>query len=75
MMSGVAGMLETALNIPVIDHTGTTNRFDFDFSYRPGASVEEIKQAALDQLGLKLTPAPTKQLAEFLVVEKSETKK
>ena len=71
-MANLAAGLERMLGVPVIDQTGATNRFDYEFSVAQRASFEEIKQAALDRLGLELTPAPVKQRLEFLVVEKRE---
>lgn len=67
--------LENILEIPVIDQTDLTGRYDFDLHWsQPGGyaapNPEALKQALLDQLGLKLTPA-TKSI-EMLVVEKAQ---
>jgi uncharacterized protein (TIGR03435 family) len=71
-MAGITSTLESMVGTPVIDQTGATDRFDYELSFKPGASVEEIKQAALDQLGLALVPSPEKLPVEFLTVEKAD---
>ena len=71
-MAGITSTLESMVGTPVIDQTGATDCFDYELSFKPGASVEEIKQAALDQLGLALVPSPEKLPVEFLTVEKAD---
>ena len=71
-MAGITSTLESMVGTPVIDQTGATDRFDYELSFKPGASVEEIKQAALDQLGLALVPSPEKLPVEFLTVGKAD---
>ena len=71
-MADITSTLESMVGTPVIDQTGATDRFDYELSFKPGASVEEIKQAALDQLGLALVPSPDKLPVEFLTVEKAD---
>jgi uncharacterized protein (TIGR03435 family) len=70
-MSNLAYLLEDMANVPVVDKTGLTNRFDFDLNCRK-TDLENrdwnYTNEALDQLGLELVP--TNMPIEMLVVEK-----
>jgi uncharacterized protein (TIGR03435 family) len=71
---GLTRFLEQAFAIPVIDKTGLTQHFSIDLRWKPQISrtntLNAVKQAMLDQLGLELVPA--KMPVEMLVVEKVE---
>jgi uncharacterized protein (TIGR03435 family) len=58
--------LENSLGIVVINETKLRGKFDIDFRW--DSTPEGLKQALLDQLGLKLTRG--RQTVEFVVVEK-----
>ncbi|HVU07228.1 MAG TPA: TIGR03435 family protein [Verrucomicrobiae bacterium] len=74
--------LENCLQIPVIDQTGLTGRFNYDLEWDDQlewdndtgrnhiSNPEGLKQALLDQLGLELVP--TNMPIEMLVVEKAK---
>ena len=65
--------LEEKFEIPVIDQTGLTGRYDVEFKWHESNSgrtdPEELKQALLDQLGLELVPGS--EPIEMLVIEKA----
>jgi uncharacterized protein (TIGR03435 family) len=71
--SCLTSMLENQLNVPIIDATGLTGRFDIDLTWDQTdlrqQTTDSIKQAVLEQLGMELTPA--KQTIDMLVVEQS----
>ena len=60
--------------IPVVDNTGSTNAHYYDLKWEPSnprnRNLPGLKQALLDQLGLKLVP--TNMPVEMLVVEKAD---
>ena len=58
--------LENSLGTVVINETKLRGKFDIDFRW--DSTPEGLKQALLDQLGLKLTRG--RQTVEFVVVEK-----
>jgi uncharacterized protein (TIGR03435 family) len=71
--------LENCLQVPVIDGSGLTGRFDYDLKWndelvwdktgrRHFSNPDGLKQALLNQLGLELVPA--REPIEVLVVEK-----
>jgi len=69
---GIVADIENRANVPVIDGTGLTNRFDFDLNY----TDSDLKthdwgkvDQALDPLGLELVA--TNMPIEMLVVEKA----
>jgi uncharacterized protein (TIGR03435 family) len=69
----LAHFLESYLEIPVIDRTGLTGRFDIELRWREGTdwktrNKEAIKPVLADQLGLELVPA--REPIEMLILEK-----
>jgi uncharacterized protein (TIGR03435 family) len=70
----LAAALESFLGeIPVVDQTGTTSRFDIEMTWKDSgkfhpSNPEGLKQALLDHLGLELVPS--RQPVEMLVVER-----
>ena len=71
-LAGLASEIEALANVPILDRTGLTNRYDFvlnclqtDLLNRQWKNVN----AALDPLGLEL--APSRESIEMLVVEKA----
>jgi uncharacterized protein (TIGR03435 family) len=70
--TGLAGFLEEAFAMPIIDHTGLTQHFSIDLEWKRqptrAAFLNAVKQALLDQLGLELVPG--REPIEILVVEK-----
>jgi uncharacterized protein (TIGR03435 family) len=70
-MVGLAIGLENEANVPIINATGLTNRFDFDLNCSQidlaNKNWDKVNQA-LDRLGLELVP--TNMPIEMLVVEK-----
>ena len=72
-ISMLASSLEHTLGTPVVDQTGLTGHYNMDLTWnRDGEdpSLDEVKQAVLNQLGLELVPA--NMPIEMLVVEKAE---
>jgi uncharacterized protein (TIGR03435 family) len=72
-MLGLAAGLEYLANIPIIDKTGLTNRFDFDLNCTAtdlGNRDWDSVNQAIDPLGLELVP--TNMPIEMLVVEKAK---
>jgi uncharacterized protein (TIGR03435 family) len=74
--SGLRSSLETAFQLPIIDQTGLTNRYDFSVTWPAfhDNDNEKHKQITrgtlLDQLGLELVPS--REPIEMLVVEKAK---
>ena len=65
-MNNLARDLEThGFKIPIINQTGLTDNFDFKIRWK---SLDDLKQALLDRLGLELVPS--REPIEMLVVEK-----
>jgi uncharacterized protein (TIGR03435 family) len=64
-LSGVAGLLESRLHVPVIDQTGLSDGYDFEL-----VLPEELEAAreALGSLGLKLEPG--RRALIYVVIEK-----
>jgi uncharacterized protein (TIGR03435 family) len=69
-MAIVARILSHDLQVPVVDQTGRTGRFDLQLDLDPMKSLEEKKQIVLDQLGLDLIPTENKQVIKVLVAQK-----
>lgn len=73
-VSSLAGFLEGYFDIPVIDQTSLTGKYDIDLKWPDPDwrhhNSEALKQALLDQLGLELVPG--REPIEMLVVEKSD---
>lgn len=68
-VSCVAGFLEGALQVPVVEKTGLTQHFDIDLNWdQNDPQHNSLKQVLLDQLGLELVPS--REPIEMLVVEK-----
>ena len=70
-MSFFAYTIERRLNVPIIDETGLTNRYDMVIRWsQPNADPDPqtLQEALLNQLGLKLTPAI--RPVEVLVLER-----
>ena len=69
-MAMLARILSHELQVPVVDQTGLTGRFDYQLDLDPMKSLEEKKQIVLDQLGLDLIPTENKQVIKVLVAQK-----
>jgi RNA polymerase sigma factor (sigma-70 family) len=74
-LSQLADIVEPYLQIPILDRTSLTGRFDINLNWDDGHgaqphNVENLKQAMLDQLGLELVPS--REPVEMLVVEKTK---
>jgi len=73
--SRLVDSLEQNFQIPVIDKTGLTNRYDFSFAWPTFRDNDDrhhralVNKALLSQLGLQLVP--TNLPIEMLVVEKA----
>jgi uncharacterized protein (TIGR03435 family) len=69
-MAELAGALERSLNLPIVDETGLTNRYDVKLTW-PHYPIEvadrELVKSVQQQLGLHLEP--TKRPVEMWVVE------
>jgi len=67
--------LEVLLNVPVIDRTGATNHYNFNYDFRDQfslsaeAKLKYLHEHLLDPSGLELTPA--REEIKMLVVEKA----
>jgi uncharacterized protein (TIGR03435 family) len=71
-LSGLADLLESYFEVPVIDHSRIATRFDIDLKWDEQEfrkNPEGLKQALLDELGLEL--APGSEPIEMLVVDKT----
>ena len=72
-LTGLVDYLEYYLEIPVVDQTGLTSRFDIDLQLNKQEGQQHnpavLKQALLDELGLELVPG--REPIEMLVVEKA----
>jgi uncharacterized protein (TIGR03435 family) len=70
-LSSLKSSLETQLQVPVVDETGLSGRFDIELNWDEGGSYEEtldsLNQALQETLGLELTPA--KQTIEAIVIQ------
>ena len=62
----LAGKLEHVLHQPVVDETGLTGRYDFDFTCDT-RDLGSVTQALQEQLGLSMRPA--ERSVKVLVVE------
>ena len=72
-MGGVAAYIEGMANVPVIDQTGITDRFNFALDCGPGELADHNWDAvnqALERVGLELVP--TNLPLRMLVVEKAK---
>jgi len=72
-ISSLITTLEDQLNIPIVDETGLTGRFDIDLSWdKTGLQqpTDSLKQALLEDLGLELTAA--QRQIDLLVVQHSK---
>jgi uncharacterized protein (TIGR03435 family) len=71
-ISSLTENLEVFLRMPVVDETGLTGKYNFDFKWfkngNQASDPNAMKQVLLDQLGLELVP--TNMPIEMLVVEK-----
>jgi uncharacterized protein (TIGR03435 family) len=71
-LSGLAWFLEDCFQVPVIDQSGLTNRFDMNLKWDETdifhPNLANLKLALLDQLGLELVS--TNIPIEMLIVEK-----
>jgi uncharacterized protein (TIGR03435 family) len=73
-ISDLASFLESALDTPVIDQTGLTGNYDFQFSLLAqtgddhDSRIEWVKKVMLQELGLNLIPSPGPH--ETLTIEK-----
>ena len=67
-MSDLAAILEWRLQIPVVDQTGLTGRYDLDIPERLSARPEEIRRFVTEHFGLNLESA--RQPHEAFVIEK-----
>ena len=65
--------LEEVFEVPIIDQTGLTGRYDVKLKWHESNSghtePEDMKQALIDQLGLELVPG--REPIEMLVIEKA----
>jgi uncharacterized protein (TIGR03435 family) len=67
-LSGLAGLLEYRLGVPVIDQTGLTQGYDFEIVL---PDKLETAREALGSLGLKLDPG--RRRLTYVVIEKAST--
>ena len=72
-LAGLIPNLEEVFEVPIIDQTGLTGRYDVKLKWHESNSghtnPEDLKQALLDQLGLELVPG--RESIEMLIVEKA----
>jgi uncharacterized protein (TIGR03435 family) len=70
-LTGLAWFLEQRFQVPVINETGLTNRFDISLKWDETdvfhPNLAKLQQALVDQLGLELVP--TNMPIEMLVIE------
>jgi uncharacterized protein (TIGR03435 family) len=66
--SGLAGLLESRLGVPVVDQTGLKEGYDFEFVL---PDKLETAREALRSLGLKLDPG--RRRLTYVVIEKTST--
>lgn len=72
-LAGVAALLEAYFELPVLDRSGLSTKFDVDLRWDEQEfrkNPEGLKQALLDQLGLQLVPG--RENVDLLVVEKED---
>jgi uncharacterized protein (TIGR03435 family) len=73
-LSCLAGMLESSLKQPVVDHTGLAGNFDIDLSWDAAnfqrQNPDALKQALADELGLELVAAT--EAIDMLFVERAK---
>lgn len=68
-ISALAGYLEFAIKQVVIDETGLGGKYDIELDGRYLKSLDTIRDALLNQLGLELVPS--RRPVEMLMVEKA----
>jgi uncharacterized protein (TIGR03435 family) len=72
-LAGLIPNLEEVFEVPIIDRTGLTGRYDVQLKWHESNSghtnPEDLKQALLDQLGLELVPG--RESIEMLIIEKA----
>jgi uncharacterized protein (TIGR03435 family) len=70
-ISTLAAQLESLLQIPTVDQTGLIENFDINLKWnRIDPQHDSLKNALLDQLGLKFVPG--REPIEMLVVERAK---
>ena len=73
-LAGLVYFLERRFQLPIVDQTGLTKRYDMKFNWNEAdfwhPNLVNMQQALLDQLGLELVP--TNMPIEMLVVEKGQ---
>jgi uncharacterized protein (TIGR03435 family) len=67
-LMNVAQNIEGLFGKPVLDRTWTSQRFDMTLRWKPN-SVDDLRKALLEQLGLELVPAS--EPIQLLIVEKT----
>jgi uncharacterized protein (TIGR03435 family) len=74
-LAGLVYFLERRFQLPIVDQTGLTKRYDMKFNWNEAdfwhPNLVNMQQALLDQLGLELVP--TNMPIEMLVVEKGSS--
>jgi uncharacterized protein (TIGR03435 family) len=73
-LDGLAGHLEYHLNVPVINKTDLTNKFDIHLKWKQSdwsTDTNAFKQSITDQLGLELMPG--RERIEMLVIEPAKS--